>query len=359
MAASLDGQLQDFLKQGTVIPAHPLALKSDRTLDVERQRALTKYYLASGAGGIAVGVHTTQFEIRDQGIDLYEPVLRLAAEEVNKSHVKSPFIKVAGIAGPSDQALNEAKTAKRLGYDLGLVSMGGLTDLSESDHLERVKAVAEVIPVFGFYLQPAVGGRVFSYDFWRDFAELPGVYAIKLAPFDRYQTLDVVRAVCASSRNEEISLYTGNDDNIVADLLTEYHFRIGEKLVTKQIVGGLLGHWAVWTTKAVELLEKVKEARQTGMVPLELLRLGAEITDANAALFDPFHQFKGSIAGINEVLRRQGMLCENICLSEKERLSPGQSEEIDRIYQQYPHLQDDEFIKEHIDRWLSAERAKK
>ncbi|WP_221565884.1 dihydrodipicolinate synthase family protein [Alkalihalobacillus sp. TS-13] len=358
MSVTLNPKVKKLLHEGTVIPAHPLALNDGRKLDEKRQRMLTQYYTASGAGGIAVGVHTTQFEIRDKGIDLYEPVLRLAVEEVEKVMQGQPFIKVAGVAGPTSQGLKEAETAKNLGYDLALVSMGGLSDLDEKTHLERVRTISEVIPVFGFYLQPAVGGRVFSYDFWRKFAEIPNLYAIKLAPFDRYHTSDVVRAVCESSRGKEIALYTGNDDNIVGDLLTEYRFEINRRIVTKQIVGGLLGQWAVWTSKAVELLSQVKKARSQGVIPVDLLTLGAELTDANSALFDPVNGFKGSIAGINEVLRRQGLLQTNLCLNPKERLSPGQATEIDRIYRQHPHLQDDSFVAENVTKWCSEESAK-
>ncbi|QHE53024.1 dihydrodipicolinate synthase family protein [Pontibacillus sp. HMF3514] len=353
----LDANVKRFLQEGTVIPAHPLALTKERQLDEERQRALTKYYIESGAGGIAVGVHTTQFEIRDNNINLYKKVLRLAAEEVEYAGLKRPFIKVAGICGATDQALSEAITAKDLGYDLGLLSMGGLQEFSEEEHLDRIKAVASVIPVFGFYLQPSVGGRVFSYNFWREFADIPGVYAIKMAPFNRYQTLDVVRAVCHSNRCDEIALYTGNDDNIVADLLTEYVFSVEGTIVKKRIVGGILGHWAVWTSKAVELFDEIKAARYKTSIPSRLLQVGVEVTDSNTALFDPAHQFKGCISGINEVLRRQGLLQENVCLNPKETLSPGQAAEIDRIYREYPHLIDDEFIKENLNKWLSECRS--
>lgn len=353
----LSREARGLLMSGTVIPAHPLALDASRRLDEARQRALTKYYLASGAGGIAVGVHTTQFEIREPQIGLYEPVLRLAAEEVSAAHLDRPFLKIAGICGPTKQALAEAELAASLGYELGLVSMGGLDDWSEEQLLERMQAITEVIPVFGFYLQPAVGGRLLSYSFWRNLANLPGVAAIKIAPFNRYQTLDVVRAVCESERRDEIALYTGNDDNIVADLLTKYTFRSGGVTVEKEIVGGLLGHWAVWTSKAVELLEEIKALRRGGenaAIPLELLTRGQGITDVNAALFDPAHRFRGSIAGIHEVLRRQGLLEGRWCLNPQEELSPGQLEEIDRVYAAYPHLNDDAFVRRHLGAWLEG-----
>mgnify|MGYP001286303039 CR=1 FL=1 len=341
------------LHDGLVIPAQPLALTEERKLDERRQRALTRYYIAAGAGGVAVGVHSTQFEIRDPQHNLFEPVLRLAAEEVARAKLDRPFIKIAGICGPVEQALKEAETAVRLGYDAGLVSMGGLSSLSEEQHLERVKAVAEVIPVVGFYLQPSVGGRIFSYSFWRQLAEIEGVIAIKIAPFNRYQTIDVVRAVCNSSRRDEIALYTGNDDNIVNDLLTTYRFQVDGKTVEKKIVGGLLGHWCVWTKKAVELLEEIKKVRNSETLSAEWYTRNIEVTEANAAFFDPAHNFAGCIPGIHEVLRRQGLMQGTWCLNPHEVLSPGQSEEIDRIYREYPHLNDDDFVKAHLEEWLA------
>ncbi|MFC7680377.1 dihydrodipicolinate synthase family protein [Paenibacillus sp. GCM10028914] len=340
------------LAEGLVIPAHPLALDSNRKLNEQRQRALSRYYAASGAGGIAVGVHSTQFEIRNKGIDLYEPVLRLAAEEVERAKLDRPFIMVAGVCGPIEQAVNEAQIARSLGYDAALLSMGGLTQLSEQDILKRTENIAEIMPVIGFYLQPSVGGKIFSFDFWRQFAEIPNIVAIKMAPFNRYQTLDVVRAVCYSSRRDEISLYTGNDDNIINDLLTTYRFNVDGEQVEKEIVGGLLGHWAVWTHKAVELLKEIKQVRGGDISP-EWLTKNVEVTDSNAAFFDPAHQFHGCIPGIHEVLRRQGLLEGTWCLNPNETLSPGQSEEIDRVYRDYPHLNDDEFVKKHLKDWLA------
>lgn len=354
MGVQLRKTIQEKLLEGVVIPAHPLALDRSRRLDERRQRALTRYYAAAGAGGIAVGVHTTQFEIRQPSVNLLETVLRLAVEEVEMLGLADSFIKVAGICGPVEQALAEAEMAAKLGYDLGLVSMGGLGDLSEADCLKRVERIAKVIPVFGFYLQPAVGGRVLSYSFWREFADIPGVMAIKMAPFNRYQTLDVVRAVCSSARTDEIALYTGNDDNIVADLLTTYRFTIDGRTVEKSIVGGLLGHWAVWTKSAVELLKRVKAAKASGEGILELLADGVAVTDANAAFFDPAHDFAGCIPGIHEVLRRQGLLEGRWCLDPLEELSEGQAEEIDRVYRAYPAWNDDAFVKQHLSSWLSG-----
>ena len=335
-----------------MIPAHPLALDAQRKLDEARQRLLTRYYMAAGAGGIAVGVHTTQFAIRDPQYYLYEKVLNLAAEEVERAHLDRPFIRVAGVSGDTAQAVKEAETAARLGYDIVLVSMNGMQDWTEEALLERTREIGQVMPLFGFYLQPAVGGRRLSFDFWKAFADIPDVYAIKIAPFNRYQTLDVVRAVCHSERREEIALYTGNDDNIVADLLTTYEVNVHGKRVKKQIVGGLLGHWAVWTKKAVELLEEIKKIRKSqAPVPQELLTKGIAVTDCNAAFFDVANDFKGVIAGIHEVLRRQGLLEGIWCLDPQETLSPGQAEEISRVYRDYPGLNDDDFVKANIDQW--------
>ena len=324
---------RDRLREGAVIPAHPLALTAERKLDERRQRALTRYYLAAGAGGVAVGVHTTQFEIRDCG--LLAPVLELAMEELRRAE----SIRIAGIVGNTAQALKEAEFAARLGYHAGLLSLGAMASASVPELLEHARAVASVIPLFGFYLQPAVGGRVLPYEFWRAFAEIENVVAIKIAPFNRYQTIDVLRAVAESGR--EIALYTGNDDNILLDLLTPYRF--GD--TTLRIVGGLLGHWAVWTRRAVELLEQRCNLNDS-------LRLAIEITDSNAAFFDAANGFRGCIAGIHEVLRRQGLLAGRWCLNPREDLSPGQMEEIDRVYRAYPHLNDDTFVREHLDEWL-------
>lgn len=349
----LNPEVKKHLLEGTVIPAHPLALTEDRQLDEASQRALTRYYIEAGAGGIAVGVHTTQFEIRDPQFNLYEKILSLAMEEMKSAGVPNSFIKIGGISGPLQQAVSEATFLKDLGYDLGLLSMGGLQEATEEELLNRTRKVAEVIPVIGFYLQPAVGGRILTFDFWKELAEIPNVHAIKAAPFNRYQTFDVIRAVCHSSRNEEIAIYTGNDDNIINDLLTTYRIDIAGKKVEKQIVGGLLGHWSVWTKTTVDIFHKVKESMKHNVVPHELLTLGQEITDANAAFFDPNNHFKGSIAGINEVLTRQGILKGNWCLLDKEKLSPNQSDEIDRVYAAYPHLNDDEFVKSNLEKWFN------
>lgn len=349
MSAALDKNIKELLHQGTIIPAHPLALNRHIELDEQRQRLLTRYYMASGAGGVAVGVHTTQFEIRKPEINLLEPVLKIAADEIKKAKLNHLFIKVAGICGPTDAAIKEAELAAKYGYHLGLLSMGGLNSCSEKELIKRAEAVAQIIPLFGFYLQPAVGGRILRYEFWKDFAEIKNVQAIKVAAFNRYQTLDVVRAVCNSSRRNEIALYTGNDDNIVADLLTLYRFMIDDKIVEKRFVGGLLGHWAVWTTKAVELLKEIKHCIANNYAGVEkLLSKGVEITDMNAVIFDAKNAFKGCIAGIHEVLRRQGLLAGTWCLSPEEKLSPGQAEEIERLYKMYPSNTDDAFVKEFL-----------
>ena len=338
------------LREGVVIPAHPLALTANRKLDERRQRALTRYYLAAGAGGVAVGVHTTQFEIREPRFGLFEPVLELAMEELRgPDAIKMDAIKVAGIVGPTPQAVREAEIAARRGYDAGLLSMGALGQSSIPELLAHARAVAEVIPLFGFYLQPAVGGRILPYEFWREFAAIDNVVAIKIAPFNRYRTLDVLRAVADSGRAGEIALYTGNDDTIVTDLLTP--FRFGE--TTLRIAGGLLGHWAVWTLRAVRMLERIHaDVRgETALAP-SWLTLAAEITDANAAIFDAANGFRGCIAGIHEVLRRQGLLAGRWCLNPDEDLSPGQAAEIARICRAYPHLNDDAFVRERLDQWL-------
>lgn len=337
-----------LLREGTVIPATPLALTEDRQFDEDRQRRLVRYYMSTGIGGMAVAVHSTQFEIRDPEINLFETVIRVAAEEMEKATVDNPsFIKVAGVCGPTAQAKQEAELAVKYGYDMALLSMGGLQGWSEEEILERTSEIAKIIPLFGFYLQPSVGGRIFSYDFWSKFAEIENVEAIKAAPFNRYQTFDVMRAVSNSSRRDEIAMYTGNDDNIVADLLATYRFTVDGKPYEKGFVGGMLGHWAVWTKKAVELLEEIKafKADKTVDAYEDLQKRGIEITDANAAFFDPANHFQGCIPGIHEVLRRQGLLEGRWCLNPDEELSDGQMEEIDRVYNDYPHLNDDDFVR--------------
>ena len=340
------------LRQGVVIPAHPLAVTAERQLDERRQRALSRYYVAAGAGGLAVGVHTTQFEIRDPAYGLYEPVLGLAADVMDRE-APADFIRIAGICGRTAQAVGEAETARSLGYHAGLLSLTAMKGATDDELISHCRAVAAIIPVMGFYLQPAVGGLLLSYGFWRRFVELEGVVAIKIAAFNRYHTLDVIRALAESGRHEDITLYTGNDDNIVVDLLTEHAFQCGDSRRSVRFKGGLLGHWAVWTRKAVEMLNACHVATSAGgPVPQHLLTRAIEVTDCNAAFFDPAHAFAGCISGIHEVLRRQGLLEGTWCLNPDETLSPGQFEEIDRVYRAYPDLNDDQFVAEHLHEWL-------
>jgi len=342
--------LRRALGDGVVIPAHPLALTDTRRLDERRQIALTRYYADAGAGGIGVGVHTTQFAIRDPGVDLLRPVLELAIRTARDWCAARRIITIAGICGSTRQAVAEAELAASLDYDAALVSLAALRDESNAAVLDHCRRVSDIIPVMGFYLQPAVGGRILDRAFWRDFLEIEHVVAIKVAPFDRYATLDVAVALGESGRRD-VALYTGNDDSIVTDLLTRFPGSV-------RFSGGLLGQWAVWTTKAVELLRQCRTitrceaTRERQGEVLRLLALGAELTDANAALFDPSHLFAGCIAGIHEVLRRQGLLAGRWCLDPKEDLSPGQMREIDRVLAAYPHLADDGFVRDNLDRWL-------
>jgi hypothetical protein len=360
--------LRRELLRGLVIPAHPLALTEGRTLDERRQVALTRYYCDAGAGGIAVGVHTTQFAIRDPAIGLFEPVLRLAQQTV--SDWCPPSLKLRGTSAPgarprpvlvagvvgTAQAVREAEVAVSFGYDAALLSLAALRDAGNRDALDHCRRVAEVIPIVGFYLQPAVGGRILDRAFWRGFIDIERVVAIKVAPFDRYRTLDVTTALAESGR-DDVALYTGNDDAIVTDLITA--FPAGDNRPPLHFSGGLLGQWAVWTKCAVEILRRCHAVTRGASNPadgedaMRLLALGAELTDANAALFDPAHQFAGCIPGIHEVLRRQGLLGGRWCLDPHEDLSPGQMDEIDRVIARYPHLTDDGFVRENLHRWLS------
>jgi dihydrodipicolinate synthase/N-acetylneuraminate lyase len=349
-SAKLDPEAASVLKAGVVIPAHPLALNAQRKLDERRQVALTRYYCDAGAGGIAAGVHTTQFAIRDPRVGLFEPVLRLFASTVHEFRCASDkrIVKVAGMCGQTRQAVREAEFAREAGFDLGLLSLSAMAGASDSELIAHCREVGREIPLFGFYLQPAVGGRVLSYRFWREFCEIEAVAGIKVAPFSRYETLDVIRGLADSGR-ADIVLYTGNDDNIIPDLLAD--FRLNGR--TLQFAGGLLGQWAVWTKRAVELLEDVQKCRScNGHGALEILARSASLTDANAALFDARNQFAGCIAGLHEILRRQGLLAGRWCLDPQEDLSPGQLEEIDRICASYPDLQDDEFVESNLDGWL-------
>jgi hypothetical protein len=350
----MNPKLRQLLARGTVIPAHPLALNAYRHLDERRQRALSRYYIAAGSGGLAIGVHTTQFAIREPRFGLFEPALKIAAEEMDRADRTRPIplLRIGGICGDTPQAVREAELLAGLRYHAGLLSLAALKNSTEADLLAHCCAVSEILPIVGFYLQPAVGGRVLSYKFWREFAEIANVAGIKIAPFNRYQTLDVVRAIAESGR--DIPLYTGNDDNIVLDLLTPFTFSVNGKQVEHRIVGGLLGHWSVWTRKAVELLDACHAAiHASAAIPPALLRKSVEVTDSNAAFFDAANHFSGCIAGLHEVLRRQGLLEGIWCLDPNETLSPGQAEEISRVYAAYPHLNDDAFIREHLASWLT------
>lgn len=354
----LRSDIKNTLLEGVVIPAHPLALNSERKLDKRRQYALTRYYIAAGAGGIAVGVHNTQLAIREKG--MYEDVLRIAIEAIEDAKPGRPIVKIAGVLlREVKSAIREAETAAELGYDLAMV-MPMDSKFSEEEMLSIIKEIAEIIPIFGFYPQVAIGGRVLGYSFWHQLAEIPNLYGIKIAPFNRYYTIEVVRAVISSKRRDEIALYTGNDDNIIIDLLTPFKMRVNGVEVTKWIVGGLLGQWAIWTRFAVKLLERIKVLRKEieegrrDSIPIDLLKLHIEYTDANAAIFDVKNNFRGLYAGINEILRRQGLLEGRWTLDPSIDLSPGQLEEIERVLKMYPHLheEDDEFIKEHLNEWI-------
>jgi len=346
--------VRQLLHRGAVIPAHPLALDAQRRLDERRQRALSRYYLDAGAGGLAVGVHTTQFAIREHG--LYAPVLKLAMDTAQTWEPlggQRPLVMIAGLAGGTEQARREAATARELGYHAGLLSLAAMRGRGVDEILAHCEAVAQEIALVGFYLQPAVGGVELPADFWEAFARLPQVVAIKIAPFHRYRTLDVLRGVVAARAEERIALYTGNDDHIVLDLLTPFDVPRDGQTVRLRFAGGLLGHWSVWTQRAVDLLARCHAAAAQSGVDADLLALDARVTDCNAAFFDVAHGFAGCIAGCHEVLRRQGLLEGTWCLDPAEGLSPGQAQEIDRIYQAHPDLNDDAFVREHRARWLT------
>jgi len=340
----------ETLRHGVVIPAHPLALDASRQLDRRRQRALSRYYFDAGARGLAVGVHTTQFAIREVG--LYAPVLELAMS-VAADWPKEQPIMIAGLVGRTAQVLKEAQTARGIGYHAGLLSLAAFKGASEDELIEHAQAVAREMPLIGFYLQPAVGGILLSVDFWRRFAAIENVVAIKMAPFNRYRTLDVIRGVAEAGATDRVTLYTGNDDHILFDLINPFTVMVKGQPQILRIKGGLLGHWSVWVKRAVELLARVHKAVASGQIQEDLLGLESQITDTNAAIFDVAHDFHGVIAGCHEILRRQGLLDGIWCLDPKEGLSPGQKEEIDRVCASYPHLLDDDFVRANLDRWLA------
>ncbi len=348
--SDLPADVLALLRQGTVIPAHPLALDASRRLDPVRQRALTRYYIAAGCGGLAVGVHSTQFAIREAG--LYEPVLGLAARTAREAGQR-PLVMIAGLAGRTAQACSEARVALGHGYHAGLLSLAAMKGASLDEIVAHCEAVARIIPLVGFYLQTAVGGVALPADFWRRFASIDNVVAIKMAPFDRYRTLDVVRGVVAAGAEDRVTLYTGNDDHIVLDLLAPFAVRRGEELVTVRIRGGLLGHWSVWTKSAVALLDRIHAAIDSGSVDAELLALDSRVTDCNSAFFDVAHDFAGCIPGCHEVLRRQGLMAGTWCLDPAEVLSPGQADEIDRVCREHADLSDDAFVAANLSKWLA------
>lgn len=348
--ADIDPEVLAEFRRGTVIPAQPLALDENRHFAPRYQRALCRYYIDAGVGGIAVGVHSTQFAIRDPAIGLFEPVLRQTSRFIDEWSERSGrrILKVGGICGRTGQAQYEAEFEAQNGYDAGLLSLAAFADDPVDTLLAHCREISKILPIIGFYLQPAVGGRRLPYEFWREFVEIDNVLAVKVAPFDRYATIDVVRAAAESGR--DLALYTGNDDNIVVDLLTGYRFA-GR---TIRLRGGLLGHWCCWTRRAVELLREIHAVAAVGApIPPELLTRAAEVTDANAAFFDPRHGFAGCIPGIHEVLRRQGLLPGILCLDPRETLSPGQAEEITRVHDAYPHLHDDDFVRANLPKWLA------
>lgn len=349
--ADLPANIRQSIAEGTAIPAHPLALTAARALDSRRQRALSRYYIDAGSGGLAVGVHTTQFEIRQAG--LYAPVLELAAQTAAQ-WTDRPLAMIAGVAGKTDQAIAEARTARSLGYHAALVSPAPFRTVSEDELIDHCSAIADVMPIIGFYLQPAVGGRVLSAGFWKKFASLDNVIAIKIAPFHRHRTIDVLRGVIAAHAEDRVALYTGNDDHIVADLLLPFTHQRGGEDITVRIVGGLLGQWSVWTKAAVDLHARCRAAVQYNAgLSAELLALDSQMTDINAAVFDVANDFAGVIAGCHEILRRQGLLEGIWCLDPGEKLSPGQADELTRVSQDYPHLTDDAFVAAHLERWLA------
>lgn len=351
-ATDIPSPVMATLRKGACLPAHPLVLNSDRQLDRVRQRAVTRYYMDAGAGGIAVGVHTTQFAIRNVG--LYAPVLELAAE-TTKNWGGEDKVLVAGVTGKTAQALEETRTARSLGYHAVLLNLAFLKGASEDDILEHCRTIASEMPVIGFALLPGVGGFHLSYDFWHAFAQIKNVIAIKMAPFDRYRTLEIVRAVEDAGASERVTLYTGNDDHIVLDLLQPFVVRSADGSTEKRvrIRGGLLGHWSVWVKPAVEMLERIHALPDGADIPEDLLALDSMVTDCNLAIYDALNELKGCIPGCLDVLRRQGLVEGTWCLDPNEIMSPGQAEQIDRVIRHYPEMNDNAFVAANLERWLS------
>ncbi|MGY4238545.1 hypothetical protein ACVIIW_007549 [Bradyrhizobium sp. USDA 4449] len=348
--SQINRDIRKLIAEGTVLPAHPLALTAERQLDKTHQRALTRYYIDAGSGGLAVGVHTTQFAIRDVG--LYRPVLELAAETA-ANWTKRPLAMVAGLAGPTAQAVTEARTARDIGYHAGLLSLTAMKSASEDEIIAHCTAVAAEIPLVGFYLQPAVGGVILSSRFWQRFASVENVIAIKIAPFNRYRTLDVLRGVAAAGALDRVALYTGNDDHILLDLMLPFDLRDKGVTTRTYFKGGLLGHWSVWTSSAIKQFERCKAARHKDSVPADLLALDARVTDCNSAFFDVANNFHGCIAGCHEILRRQGLMKGLWCLDPNEGLSLGQKDEIDRVTREHADLSDDAFVADNLSKWLA------
>ena len=345
-------EIRGILKEGIVIPAHPLALDKNRKLDEKRQRGLTEYYLNAGAGGVAIGVHTTQFEIHNEKVGFLKPVLEMGAEVIGdfeKEH-KKKIVKIAGVCGDTNQALREAELAVEMGYDAGLLKLGSFQGKGIDEIINHCKKVSEIIPVFGFYLNPEIGGIELPFEFWCKFLEIENIAAIKVAPFDRYKTLDVIRAISETGRFD-VSLYTGNDDSIISDLISIYKTETAEI----KFSGGLLGHWAFWTKKAVEYFEEIKKImKNKEPVSPKILKLAMEVTDVNSAVFDAKNNFSGCIPGINYMLVKRGLLEGEWCIDPSVSLSPWQKGEIDRVWESYPHLRDDDFIHGNIERWLNC-----
>jgi dihydrodipicolinate synthase/N-acetylneuraminate lyase len=356
--SSFSTELRQNLRKGMVIPAHPLSLTAEGKFDEVSMRALTRYYLDSGAGGVAIAVHTTQFEIRDPEIGLLEPVLDFVSRTIDEWEQAGgrSILKISGICGDTRQAVDEAGLAVERGYHAGLLSLSALPeDASVPEMIAHCREVASVIPVFGFYLQPSIGGRLLPYEFWRQFAEIENVVAIKIAAFNRYQTLDVIRGVCDAGREGDISFYTGNDDNIVNDLLSTYRIQTAAGAKSVRFVGGLLGHWAVWTRAAVQLLDEIHRATEgEKAIPAEWLTRAIEVTDMNAALFDAANEFRGCVPGVHHVLNQQGLTGDSRCLDTSACLSNGQESELERVRASYPHLLDDQFVQSHVERWRAS-----